>query len=185
MGTSKKILSLLIIGGMYFFTACSDQKEELTAQENQYIHVGENWQALSGMESSEGQEIKVFSKSQKYKIGEEMHFEITSKTDGLLYVVYTSDKDTSLLLYPNKMSSSNKIKAGQTFMLPPKESEWKIQAAEPAGKSLLTFFIFPNEAMALQKLKNYTSMPVATKQLVLVEEPERYTVDSVVVETVK
>lgn len=183
MKTSKILLGTTIVGIAFMFSGC-DNKEELTGEENRYVHVGENWGKLSSMSSTKGHEIKVYSKSQKYKIGKEMSFEVISKQDGLLYVVYTSQKDKSMLVYPNSLSSDNSIKAHKTFILPPKEDQWKMQASAPEGKSLLTFFVFPNESMANNKLKKYASMPITEKALTLIKD-EKFGVESVTVEVVK
>lgn len=183
MKASKIILGTAIAGMAFMFSGC-DNKEELTAEENRYVHVGESWGKLSSLSSTQGHEIKVYSKSQKYKIGHDMTFEVQSKQDGLLYVVYTSQKDKSMLLYPNELSSDNTIKADKSFILPSKKDQWKMQASEPEGKSLLTFFVFPNESMAINKLKKYASMPIASKALTLIKD-EKFGVESVTVEVVK
>ncbi len=172
------IVTMLLING------CDDNKEELTSEENRYIHVGKNWAELSNMKSTKGYDIKVYSKSQKYKIGKEMTFEMTSKKDGLLYILYTSQKDKTMLLYPNDLSRDNTVKAGETITIPAKDNQWKMQASAPEGKSLLTFFVFPNKAMAEKKLKNTVKIPIVSKDLVLIEE-EMFGVDSVTVEVVE
>ena len=89
-----------------------------------------------------------------------------------------------MLLYPNDLSRENAVKADETITIPAKDNQWKIQASAPEGKSLLTFFVFPNKAMAEKKLSNIVKMPIVSKDLVLIEEV-MFGVDSVTVEVVK
>jgi len=180
----KKSIIVLLGATLLSMSGCSDKKVISDASHN-YIHVGANWADLSNLKGDEKYKLTVKSKSNTYKIGEKMSFDILSQKSGFLYILYTNDKDKTTWIYPNNLSNDNNIEKSHRFTIPSADGSWHLQAGAPAGKSLLSFFLFTDDEKAEEFFRNHNSDKSYSKDLVIVAKKNNYGVANVVVEVVE
>lgn len=180
--TLRKNLTLLLLGAALLFNTGCDDKKIISAPTDNYIHVGQNWAELSQLQGNKKFKLSVKSKSDSYKVGEKMSFDVLSRKSGFLYVLYTNDRDETIWLYPNALSTENAVDKSHKFTIPPKDGEWQIEASAPAGKSLLTFFVFTDDTKAQSFFQNHQKDKSYSKDLITVVKKDDYGVVSVVIE---
>ena len=177
----RKNLAILLGATLLLITGCDDTK--VVSSTDNYIHVGANWADLGNLKGDESYKLTVKSVSDTYKIGDNMSFKVSSKRNGFLYVLYTNQQDKTIWLYPNELSGDNTIEKSRTFTVPSKDGAWHIQASGPAGKSLLTFFLFTNDAKAKSFFESHDdSAKSYSKDLTVVMKKDDYGVANVVIE---
>lgn len=110
--------------------------------QEEYVHVGPNWNALHQLapNKKEGFRVKVGGPKTADR-GERMHFEIESEREGRLWVIQADSADALTVLFPNEAEKENTVRAGESFQVPPKTANWAIQAGEPVGKSIIAFVV--------------------------------------------
>ncbi len=177
----KKNLAILLLGATILFTGCNDDKV-ISSNTDNYIDVGTNWADLTKLKGDEKYNLIVKSESDTYKIGDKMSFVVNSKKSGFLYVLYTSDKDKTIWLYPNELSGENKVEKSRKFTVPSKDGSWDIKASAPTGKSLLSFFLFTDDAKAKAFFNSHDNSKSYSKDLVAVAKKDDYGVANVVIE---
>ncbi len=177
----NKNLTILLLSSTILFTGC-DNNEDITSNTDNYIYVGENWADLSKLKGDTTYALTVKSKSDTYKVGDKMSFIVHSQKSGFLYVLYTSKQDKTIWLYPNKLSGDNQVKKSHKFTVPAKDGSWDIEASAPAGKSLLSFFLFTDDTKAQAFFKNHDDSNLYSKDLVAMVKKDDYGVANVVIE---
>ena len=69
----------------------------------------------------------------RLRIGrDKLGFSVTATHDGYLDVLLRGPDGSLVLLFPNSVAKSNRIRAGQTLTLP--AASWALQATAPAGR---------------------------------------------------
>jgi hypothetical protein len=84
-----------------------------------------------------------------------LSFNVTSSRDGLVYVLWNDPDGALYLMFPNKSSSNNRIRAGQTLTLP--EASWRLDTTKPAGaaRMLVVVSATPRDFSAFGKTYDY------------------------------
>jgi hypothetical protein len=68
----------------------------------------------------------------QFRIGKDrLSFKVSSAREGYVYVLLQSTEGAFMRLFPNTMGKDNRIKAGQTLVLP--QASWPMDTAGPAG----------------------------------------------------
>lgn len=135
----KKITTISTFLSALFLFGCMEQ-------ETAYVHVGPNWNHIQKLEASKNPVKVTASVKQNYLVGDAISVEVTSAEKGNLWVVYVDPNDEVALLYPNDHVKDNAINAGETKIIPTKDTGWEIQAAEPVGQSIVAFIVTTNGA---------------------------------------
>jgi len=70
----------------------------------------------------------------KFRIDKDfLSFSVKSEKEGHLYVFLHGSDGVLLQVFPNTTAKSNRMRAGQTLVLPPPQSDWAMKASGPAG----------------------------------------------------
>jgi len=81
---------------------------------------------------SEGFDVRASADAQRLRIGRDrLGFRISAARDGHVYVLVGGPDGSLLLLFPNRMATDNRIRAGQTLVLP--QATWPLDTTEPPG----------------------------------------------------
>ena len=93
---------------------------------------------------------------------DKLGFRVTSSRDGYVHVLVLGPEGSLLLLFPNGLSSDNRIKAGQTLTLP--QSTWLLDTTEPAGREDFLVIVSeqPRDYGALSKEREYMFLKLPT-----------------------
>ncbi len=170
----RKPLSVVTLFSMVFlllfFTGC---------QTKEYIHVGENWKALQELQEPENTFKVTVKGADSAKIGEELQYSVVAAKSGQLWIVQVDSEDNLALLYPQDDSQPNEIRAGKKFLIPPKESSLILEAAEPAGLSMVAFIVTTENADISKVVTESNSMEKAIR---LVEEEPAWGIAKKIVE---
>lgn len=76
--------------------------------------------------------VRASADAPRLRIGRDrLGFRISAARDGHVYVLVGGPDGTLLLLFPNRMSADNRIRAGQTLVLP--QATWPLDTVEPPG----------------------------------------------------
>lgn len=132
-----KPLSLILLGLMlsFFISGCN---------EDRYIHVGPNWEAIHTLEPSD-KHFNVELKAKQHLVSKDcLSFKIKSEKSGKLWLVQVGPDDTITLLFPNELSKENKIQANQWMSVPAGHEDYEIQAEAPFGKSTIAAIVTTN-----------------------------------------
>ncbi|MCB1876529.1 MAG: DUF4384 domain-containing protein [Chromatiales bacterium] len=114
----------------------------LACKETEIVHVGPNWNELHQLASTgKSFEIKADVGRTRYKLGEDLSFEVESPRSGRLWILQVDPADEVSLLFPNARSPINTVRAGQRLQIPSPDDSWVIEAAEPRGKSIVAFVV--------------------------------------------
>jgi hypothetical protein len=86
---------------------------------------------------------------QRLKIGKDhLTFSVKSEKEGYVYVLLHGTDDVIMQVYPNQLSKNNRIRAGQSFAVPPPQAEgrdsWNLPAGGPAGTDTLIAIVSTN-----------------------------------------
>jgi len=86
-------------------------------------------------------QVVALARQARLKIGSDpLKLDITSASDGYLYIALAgSDGQSLYLLYPNALASNNRVRAGQKLVLP--DPAWEIVAAGPPGLETLLVMV--------------------------------------------
>lgn len=81
---------------------------------------------------SDGFDVRASADAPRLRIGRDrLAFRVSAARDGHVYVLVGGPDDSLLLLFPNRMSADNRIRAGQTLVLP--QPTWPLDTSEPPG----------------------------------------------------
>jgi outer membrane biogenesis lipoprotein LolB len=166
----------LILVACLSLSAC--MKEDRT--ETVYIHVGENWDAVNKLSSSEQSfKLKVTGKTD-YKLGENISLQVTSEKSGKLWAVYVDPDDKLGLLIPNDIEKDQSIMAGKARNLP--GAEWELVASEPLGKSVIAFIVTTGSTDLMDVLSKQKS---ASKAIQIIQKDPEWAVVKTVIDVAK
>jgi hypothetical protein len=129
MNVFKKIAAIVLFSSA--LAACG---------ENEYVHVGENWDALNQLNSEKAGFDVIVKLKKSFMVGDEMQLSVTSPKDGKLWVIYVDPNDKVNMMFPNDFAQDNTIKAKKPIALPT-SADWAIEAFEPKGHSLIAFIV--------------------------------------------
>jgi hypothetical protein len=62
---------------------------------------------------------------------DKLSFTVSSQRDGHVYVLVLGPDGVLTLLFPNTQAADNRIRAGQSLLLP--QASWMLEASDPAG----------------------------------------------------
>jgi metacaspase-1 len=100
---------------------------------------GPTWQALAAL-AAKAEPLTFAGIGHAVKLGEEITLEVAVPRSGYLNVVAVDSQDRATVLYPNKFSAVNEVKAGP-FKFPTPEMNFIVRASEPVGPSLVVAFL--------------------------------------------
>lgn len=130
MGAKKTAILLFFL--FFSISAC---------KQTEYVHVGENWAALNELTPARSSFSVTARAKSRYKLGDELNFEVISERAGRLWVVRVDPNDEALVLYPNAYTGDNTVVAGENLQIPPTGAEWSLEASEPVGESIVAFIV--------------------------------------------
>ena len=110
-------------------------------QDQQYIHVGPNWDNLQKLQPGEDSFQVEVRGGDRYVLGDMITFAVRSKRAGNLWVVQVDPDDDVATLFPNDHERNTAIPANTWVEIPPAGVEWGFQAAKPAGASVFAFIV--------------------------------------------
>jgi hypothetical protein len=100
---------------------------------------GPTWQSLAAL-AAKGEPLTLAGEARQIHVGEEVTLDVALPRDGFLNVVTVDSQDRATVLFPNKFTSRNEVKAGH-FTFPTKDMNFLVRAAEPLGPSLVVAFL--------------------------------------------
>lgn len=133
----SKSFGLILLGLMLslFISGCN---------EDRYIHVGPNWEAIHTLEPS-NKHFNVELKAKQHLVkGDTLSFKINSGKSGKLWLVQVGPDDRIILLFPNEVSKENEIQADQWVTVPADYEDYEIRAEAPFGKSTIAAIVTTN-----------------------------------------
>jgi len=161
------MILLMIVAGI---SACKEEK---------YVHVGPKWDALHKLTPPEDSFRVRVSGDERAKLGEDLSFRVTSDKDGKLWIVQVDPRDELTLLFPNERMRDNTISAYKSVVIPPKEADWRIEAGEPAGKSVIAFVVTTGDIDIRDVLSEKKDI---SKALRLVNESGEWGIEKLVID---
>jgi hypothetical protein len=150
-------------------------------RDQQYIHVGKNWDALNQLEAPEDTFRVAAAGRRKATVGDEMRFTVTSDRDGRLWVVQVGPDDEVSVLYPNEVARENRIAAGETVHVPPTGAEWVIAAEPPLGRSIIAFVVTTGDT----DLSDVLSSPEDAEKALRIVRRNDWGMDKLVIDTLE
>ncbi|MBT9500411.1 MAG: protein kinase [Burkholderiaceae bacterium] len=99
------------------------------------------------------------------RIGKDsLGFTVKSARDGFVQVLVVGPDGAAALLFPNAQASDNRIKAGETLLLP--KASWKLDTIEPAGAEhfLIIVSAQPRDYSELSKERDYIFLKLPTQE---------------------
>jgi|HubBroStandDraft_1064217.scaffolds.fasta_scaffold01513_6 hypothetical protein len=100
---------------------------------------GPTWQALAAL-AAHGEPLTLSASGQQLRVGQQIVLDVALPRAGFLNVVAVDSQDRTTVLYPNKYTPSNEVKAG-AFRFPTADMNFVLRAAEPIGPSLVAAFL--------------------------------------------
>jgi metacaspase-1 len=100
---------------------------------------GPTWQGLAAL-AARGEPLTLSGAGHQIRVGEEIVLGVALPRPGFLNVVAVDSQDRATVLYPNKYTTSNEVKAGP-FRFPTADMNFVLRAAEPLGPSLVVAFL--------------------------------------------
>jgi metacaspase-1 len=100
---------------------------------------GPTWQALAAL-AAQGEALPLSGSGHRIRVGQEIVLDVALPRAGFLNVVAVDSQDRATVLYPNKYTPSNEVKAGP-FRFPTTDMNFVLRAAEPLGPSLVVAFL--------------------------------------------
>lgn len=152
-----KLIFVLLLASFVSLAGCKKE----------YVHVGENWDALQKLKAPEKTFGVTVKGADSAKVGDELRYTVTSEKAGKLWVVQVDSEDNLALLYPQNSSQPNDLQAGETLTIPPEDSSLTLEAADPRGVSVIAFVVTTGDASIADVLSEGQSME---KAIHLVEE---------------
>lgn len=78
-------------------------------------------------------ELELPGDTAQFEVGDPIAFRVRSERSGYLTLVDLGTDGTITVLYPNRLASSSRIRAGEWLEIPTTEMGFRFRAAEPAG----------------------------------------------------
>lgn len=100
---------------------------------------GPTWQALAAL-AAQGESLPLSGSGHRIRVGQEIVLDVALPRAGFLNVVAVDSQDRATVLYPNKYTPANEVKAGP-FRFPTTDMNFVLRAAEPLGPSLVVAFL--------------------------------------------
>ena len=111
---------------------------------------GTTWQALAVIATqAEQMPLALPGGAHDLRLGEKIVIEVQLPRGGYLNVVSVDSQDHATVLYPNRYSPGNEVKAGR-FQFPTMDMNFDLQAAEPTGPSLVVAYLSDKPVNLLQ-----------------------------------
>lgn len=79
--------------------------------------------------------VRLRAGKSEYKLGEKIHFSVISSKDGYLHIFEISAAGDIVVLFPNKYSSANRVRASTNVIVPHSIGGFNFLAQPPLGKS--------------------------------------------------
>lgn len=99
---------------------------------------GPTWRALAAL-AAKAEPLPLAGGGSELRVGDEVTLQVTLPRAGYLNVVAVDSQDRATVLYPNKYSATNDVKAG-VFKFPTADMNFVVRASEPLGPSLVVAF---------------------------------------------
>ena len=135
----------------------------------EYIHVGPNWNAIHNLKASEGAFSVKIKGDARLETGDTIKISVKSKKEGRLWVIQVDAEDTVSLLFPNKKDKDNRVAAGKWHRFPADDSNYRIVATKPLGKSTIAAIVTTGETTLDDVFQGQKSMSKALT--ILPKEP--------------
>lgn len=87
--------------------------------------------------------VRMGSGGDRFGIGENLTFEVTSGRDGYLTLVDLGTDGTVTQLFPNAWQPATRIEAGRPLVFPTAEMDFELQVLPPAGWGMVRAFVTP------------------------------------------
>jgi hypothetical protein len=100
---------------------------------------GPTWESLAAL-AAKGEPLTLSGEARQIHVGDEVALEVALPHAGYLNVVTVDSQDRATVLYPNKYTKTNEVKAG-SFKFPTPDMDFVLRAAEPLGPSLVVAFL--------------------------------------------
>ena len=178
-----KIASIMI--AIAALTGCpeSDDRKSSSHSQQQFIHVGPNWDALQKLDSNSSKfKIKPTIKK-NFILGDDISFTLKSPKAGRLWVVFVDPNDEVNLLFPNPKQTDNTIAANKVITLPPKDGDWGVLAVEPTGQTIVSFIVTTGET-DLNDVLSSSTKETMNEALSLIDASKQWSINTQIV-TVK
>ena len=78
-------------------------------------------------------DLKLVGNRDIVRIGQVVRFVFKTNKDCYLTLIHVDKSGSPVILFPNKWTKSNFVKAGKRYMVPPEESNFHIVASAPVG----------------------------------------------------
>jgi hypothetical protein len=110
--------------------------------------------------------VEAVTSKPRFRIDKDfLSFSVKAEKEGHLYVFLLGSDGVLMQVFPNATAKSNRIRAGQTLVLPPPQSNWAMKASGPAGVDHFIAIVsaFPRDfsAVGLQVQDGYGQASVA------------------------
>jgi hypothetical protein len=111
---------------------------------------GPTWASLVAL-AGKGQPLTISGSvgARQIHVGEQIVLDVNVPHDGYLNVVTVDSQDRATVLYPNKYSTSNQVKAGD-FKFPTADMNFVVRASNPTGPSLVVAFLTDKKVNLLE-----------------------------------
>jgi hypothetical protein len=109
-------------------------------------------------------DLKVNGGKEKLVVGEIITFVVKTNRDCYLTLIHVDQSGKPVIVFPNKWTKSNFVKANQENLIPPKDSNFHFVAQEPLGVEFIKAIASTEPIEALQKAEIQTSGAFATIQ---------------------
>lgn len=108
-----------------------------TASSAFYVQSGAARQPSTPRPDDERLRIKLWAEKQRYKVGDAVKVFFESSRDAYVTLVNIGTSGRITILYPNKFSSRNAVKARTTYSVPGAGEQYKLTLGGPAGVELV------------------------------------------------
>jgi hypothetical protein len=110
-------------------------------------------------------DVQASADAPRLRIGRDrLRFRVRAARDGHVYVLVGGPDGSLLLLFPNRMSADNRIRAGQTLVLP--QPSWPLDTADPPGTEQFAVVVseHPRDFSHLSKKRDawFLDLPTGT-----------------------
>nr|WP_316643612.1 serine/threonine-protein kinase [uncultured Roseateles sp.] len=109
--------------------------------------------------------VEAVATKPQLRIGKDsLGFTVKSTRDGFVQVLVLGPDGAAALLFPNAQASDNRIKAGETLLLP--KASWKLDTIEPAGAEhfLIIVSAQPRDYSEISKERDYIFLKLPTQE---------------------
>ncbi len=81
--------------------------------------------------------VKLAADRRRYKVGESLTVKFETSRDGYLTLVNVGSSGRITILYPNRLSGGNEVKAGKVYLIPERNDEFDLAISGPPGVELI------------------------------------------------